>query len=402
MTPRVNPLVGSASSSKQIKILCLGNDQVGGGAGRVQLDLLRHLDRRRFAIKLVYLRDIGDFHELVPRDIEPTYLIRGGKTLKLNAFSAFRQLCALARDCDLIVGLQENTPVYLSVLAAKIQRKPVVGWIQVMVSKSHLDRWHRYVAPLLYCRANRLVGVSQGVTQDLHNSFGVKVNRLCTIHNPFDILTVRSQADHPLPTLYRGWFEKPSVLGVGRLVKQKRFDLLIRAFAQEVNRGADIHLVLVGKGPEQRSLEDLAKTAGVSARVFFAGFHMNPYPFIKAATVLVLSSDYEGWGMVLLESMALGTPVISTDCPSGPCEILEDGRNGILTPVGDWESLGLAIGRIMNCGDERERYISQALRRVHDFGLECQTKRWEELLADQMGWICPNDTAHLCASGDAA
>ena len=386
IAPRRYSLEASTGSSKQIRILCLGGDLNGGGAERVQLDLLRRMDRERFAIRLAYLRQSGDLQVLVPQDIEPQYLSRGPSRGRLNAVGAFRKLYALARDADLVFAMQECTPAYLSVLVAKLQRKPMIGWIHVAISSamSNYDSWHRYVGPVLYRRASRLVGVSQGVTQDLHASYAVEVDRLSTIYNPVDIIGVRSQADHPLLPPCAGWFAKPSILGAGRFVKQKRFDLLIRAFAQEVNRGADIHLILLGKGPERQSLEVLAKDTGVSGRVFFAGFQMNPYPFIKAATALASSSDYEGLGMVLLESMAIGTPVISTDCPSGPREILEDGRHGILTPIGDWKSLGSAIGRMLSCDEERKQFISRALRRVEDFGTERQTKRWEELLMDVM------------------
>jgi glycosyltransferase involved in cell wall biosynthesis len=382
----------------------LGGDLNGGGAERVQLGLLRAMDRERFAVRLAYLRENGDLQALVPNDIIPQYLVRASSRIPMNAVGAFRKLYALARDADLILAMQECSPTYLSVLVARVQRKPVVAWIHVQTSSamSNYAPWHRYVGPVLYRRASRLVGVSQGIIQDLHDSYGVEAKRMCTIYNPVDIMKVRSQADHPLAAPYTGWFARSSILGVGRFVKQKRFDLLIRAFAQEVNRGADIHLILLGKGPEQQNLEVLAQKVGVSARVFFPGFQMNPYPFIKAATVLASSSDYEGLGMVLLESMAIGTPVVSTDCLSGPREILEDGRNGILTPVGDWQALGSAIGRMLSCDEERKRFISQGLRRVEDFQIERQTKRWEELLTDVIAWTRPSDTDNWCSSGNVA
>jgi glycosyltransferase involved in cell wall biosynthesis len=375
-------LADNLRNSQRIKILCLGGDLNGGGAERVQLELLRRMDRGIFDIRLAYLRESGDLRSFVPLDLEPQYLAGGVPKVRLNPLGALRRLYALARDADLILAMQECTPTYLAVIVGRIQRKPVVGWVHVSISSAMnaYSPWHRFVGPALYRRAARLVGVSGGVVQDLRSSYRVRIERLCTILNPIDLLNVRTLAADSLPPQGMSWFSKPSILGIGRLVKQKRFDLLIRAFVQEVGRGADIHLILLGKGPEQHNLEVLAKELGVSERVFFAGFQTNPYPFIKAATVLASSSDYEGLGMVLLESMAIGTPVISTDCPSGPSEILEGGRHGILTPVGDWESLGSAIGRMLMCEVERKTFISRALLRVEDFQIDRQTKCWEKLL----------------------
>ena len=372
----------AASTAKQVRIVCIGGDLNGGGAEHVQLDLLRRMNRGVFDIQLIYLRDSGDLHAFLPRGIEAHYLSSGRSKRLLNVVSALRKLWRLTRNADLVFGMQECGPVYLSVLIAVILRKPVIGWVHAPASSAMIDLapWHRVVGPPLYRRANCLVGVSQGVVDDLYRSYGIELNRLSTIYNPIDIRQVRAEAIDPLSVEHAHWFVKPSILGIGRLVKEKRFDILIRAFAQEVHRGIDCHLILLGKGPEHLKLESLARELGVAARVFFAGFQMNPYPFIRAANVLAVSSDYEGLGMVLLEAMAIGTPVISTDCPSGPREILEEGHNGILVSVGDWESLGAAIARMLSCHGERARFIARGFRRVEEFEIERQVERWEELL----------------------
>jgi glycosyltransferase involved in cell wall biosynthesis len=166
---------------------------------------------------------------------------------------------------------------------------------------------------------------------------------------------------------------------VGRFVAQKRIDRLIQAFAAAVHRGLDANLILLGQGPLQHKLQRLADELGIKSRVFFAGFQPNPYPYIKAASALVMSSDYEGFGMVLLEAMALGTPVISTDCPSGPREILQDGRNGILTPVGDNEGMANAIVTLLREAALRRSYVNNGLERVEEFNPVRIVQQFEDL-----------------------
>jgi glycosyltransferase involved in cell wall biosynthesis len=197
--------------------------------------------------------------------------------------------------------------------------------------------------------------------------------------NPIDISKVKLLATEPLPEAFRRWFAKPSILGSGRLVEQKRFDLLIQSFARAILGGLDANLVLLGQGPDHEALASLAVQCGVASRVVFAGFQQNPYPFMRAATAFVLSSAYEGLPTVLLEAMSLGVPVISTDCPSGPREILMDGRCGLLTAVGDRDGLASSIQRVLTQGDERQRLAREGVRRVEDFRAERVARQFEEL-----------------------
>jgi glycosyltransferase involved in cell wall biosynthesis len=134
----------------------------------------------------------------------------------------------------------------------------------------------------------------------------------------------------------------PVILGVGELCARKDFGTLIRAFAL-VRRERPARLVILGKGRQREKLEALARELGVGADVSLPGFVNNPYPYMKRASLFVLSSAYEGFGNVLVEALATGTPVVATDCPSGPREILEDGRYGPLVPVGDVRRLASSI-----------------------------------------------------------
>ena len=145
-------------------------------------------------------------------------------------------------------------------------------------------------------------------------------------------------AEHP-------WFRDGGgavILAAGRLARQKDYPTLLRAFAQ-VARQRHVRLMILGEGEEKRTLEKLASELAITNRVAMPGFVANPYPWMKQARVFVLSSRWEGFGNVIAEALACGTPVVSTDCPSGPREILRGGRLGALVPVGDAAALGDAI-----------------------------------------------------------
>jgi glycosyltransferase involved in cell wall biosynthesis len=162
------------------------------------------------------------------------------------------------------------------------------------------------------------------------------------VHNPIVTTDLRAKAEAPLE---HPWFEPdqaPVVLGVGRLSPQKDFATLIRAFAR-VRMHRPARLMILGHGPERASLEALALAQGLADSVLLPGWVTNPYAFMARAGVFVLSSRWEGLPSVLIEALVCGTPVVATDCLSGPREILEDGRYGRLVPVGDEEALAAAI-----------------------------------------------------------
>jgi glycosyltransferase involved in cell wall biosynthesis len=212
-----------------------------------------------------------------------------------------------------------------------------------MRSWNPLRRWwhHRRLRWILGA-ADGVICVSAGVAEDLVRVGGVSAERLRVVRNPALTPDLERLAgapvDHP-------WFQTgqpPVVLAAGRLAGVKRFDDLVRAFAG-VAGAVDCRLVILGEGRERSLLQRLAAGLGVSARVDLPGHVANPLAFMRRAAVFVLSSEREGSPNVLAEALACGTPVVATDCPSGPREILADGRYGTLVPVGDVDALGGAI-----------------------------------------------------------
>lgn len=197
--------------------------------------------------------------------------------------------------------------------------------------KRHAARW-------LYRYADGIIAISHGVKDDLVDKFRMPEKKIHVIYNPMvtpDIpLRAAKSPDHPW--LQAG--EQPVFLGAGRLTPQKDFRLLVDAFAR-VRRHRLCRLIILGEGPERVAIERHADALGIRSDVCLPGYVADPVPWMARAAVFVLSSRYEGLGNVLVEALAAGAPVVSTDCPSGPAEILLNGQVGPLSPIGDADQL---------------------------------------------------------------
>ncbi|NLO89188.1 MAG: glycosyltransferase, partial [Clostridia bacterium] len=187
-----------------------------------------------------------------------------------------------------------------------------------------------------------VVAVSQGVADDLVKTTGLMRELIKVIYNPIVTPELLEKAKE---SIGHPWFkpgQPPVILSAGRLTAAKDFPTLIHAFAR-VRAERLARLMILGEGEERPNLESLVRELGLESDVSMPEFVENPYAYMARAAVFVLSSAWEGFGNVLVEAMAVGTPVVSTDCPSGPAEILEGGKWGKLVPVGDVEKLAKAL-----------------------------------------------------------
>jgi glycosyltransferase involved in cell wall biosynthesis len=193
-----------------------------------------------------------------------------------------------------------------------------------------------------YPWADRITAVSEGVADDLAQAAGIPRERIQVIYNPVVTPEFKAKTEAPLD---HPWFapgEPPVVVGAGRLTIQKDFPALIRAFAR-VRQARPARLLILGEGEERSALEAVVRQLGVERDVSLPGFVSNPYPYMRRAALFVLSSRWEGLPGVLIEAMYCGARLVATDCPSGPREILADGRYGQLVPVGDVAALADAV-----------------------------------------------------------
>jgi glycosyltransferase involved in cell wall biosynthesis len=203
--------------------------------------------------------------------------------------------------------------------------------------KKRLKRLRRY-----YAKCDNVICVSDELRQRFLQETGIPARRVTTIYNPVITDELYALAEKPLKDPWFTTETQPVILGVGRLEYNKDFHTLIKAFA-DVHQTLDCRLVILGEGSQRQELEQLVRSLQLEVCVNLPGEVRNPYTYMRHASLFVLSSVHEGLGNVLVEALSLGTPVVSTDCPYGPSEILSKGRYGTLVPVGDVPALAAAM-----------------------------------------------------------
>ncbi|GBD44052.1 N-acetylgalactosamine-N, N'-diacetylbacillosaminyl-diphospho-undecaprenol4-alpha-N-acetylgalactosaminyltransferase [bacterium HR40] len=336
----------------------------GGGAQRRVLTLANGFAERGHEVDLVVVRSGGVLEAKLHPAVRLVALDRSGRVdgraVALGSrrgFRTFASIPALARY------LRRNQPDVLlsgashvnlvAVAAWKLARLPIAlvlrasnypsGNLAAFPPAQRLVRlWMRALARRFYPLADKVIAVSQGVAAELSALTGLDAERLEVIYNPVFGPELERQLAEPLPPHALPEDGPPIVLGCGTFKPQKDFATLIDAFARVVRR-LPARLVLLGDGPLRPALEARVRALGLAESVRFPGFVLNPLPWMRRASVFVLSSLWEGLPGVVIEALAAGCPVVATDCPSGPREILADGRFGRLVPVGDAAALAAAI-----------------------------------------------------------
>lgn len=200
----------------------------------------------------------------------------------------------------------------------------------------------KQIVKVAYKNSDQIIAISQGVANDLVRAFDIDIRKINVIYNPIDAKAIGTQISDFTQSISDFSLAKKNIFAMGRLVDQKGFSDLIKAFAL-VSKKFSVHLFILGEGPLLDNLKQLARSLGVLNSITFLGFVKNPFVLLKQADLFVFSSIHEGFGNALLEAMACGVPIVSTNCPSGPSEILEDGKWGSLVPVGDISALAQAM-----------------------------------------------------------
>jgi glycosyltransferase involved in cell wall biosynthesis len=223
---------------------------------------------------------------------------------------------------------------------------------------------------------------SGGVADDLVQCFGVARDRVRVIHNGLPLADLRARAAIVPPTYPK---THPWIVTACRLRRgAKDFETLFSGF-KRVRARADAELVILGEGPDRAGLEADCSALGIGDQVRFLGYHANPMPYLAAADVFVLSSLAEGFGNVLVEAMAVGTPVVATDCPSGPREILRGGEDGLLVPIRDPEGLANACLSLLLDPGLRQRFAERGRARSEAFDAPAKAAELQDYLS-RLGW----------------
>ena len=350
-----------------------------GGAERVLSNMANFWARKGWAVSIVTLDDVSNdpFYPLDPRI----------KCIRLNQ---------LSNSSNMIIGCVKNWQRVSQLRRTIRKNNPnvIISFIDTM----------NVLILLASLRLGIKVVVSERIDPKLHSiGYIWKLLRLVTYHMMADHIIVQTQrakgyfpatlhsrvlvvpnavtVDHEVRTTSLVVdAQKPCVISIGRLVEQKGFDVLISAFAKLKSKFPSWTLNIYGEGPLRSNLESLCRELEISSWVRFHGRIHNPYTVLYQANIFVLSSRFEGFPNVLLEAMACGLPVISTDCPSGPREIIQNGKNGILVPSENDEALANAMEWLMVNEVERQRLGICAKDVAQCFSADEIMKKWEEIL----------------------
>ena len=333
----------------------------GGGAQRVVVNLIQGITERVIPVDLVLATATGPFLKQLPPGVRLVDLKAG------RLIGSFAPLVRyLKRERPRVVVSSMTHANLITLWAARLSgtATPVVVTVHNTLSQASQQRsaLDSVLEPLLlrtfYPWSASVVAVSRGAADDLARTSGLPRDRVEVVYNPVitpEIMALSRQTPaHP-------WFapgQPPVVLGVGRLTRQKDFPTLIRAFARAREHCA-ARLIILGEGEDRPVLEALVAELGIGDDVWLPGFRDNAMAYIAGSALFVLSSAWEGLPTVLIEALAAGTRVVSTDCPSGPREILDDGRLGAIVPVGDVASLASAMVEALR--QPRASYPSEAL-----------------------------------------
>jgi glycosyltransferase involved in cell wall biosynthesis len=357
---------------------------IGGGAERSMLSVIDSLDRRRFEPSLILFerRIEHDPPEGVPIHVLPRKGLGGPGRMLSRVF----ELAALAagEELDLLVSFLTGPNLVTTLAARRAGIRSVIS--ERSAPSMVLSRANRQLrAPQLwsllvraiYPRASRVLANTEGARQELIARFHVPPDRVSVVPNPVDLERIRTLAGAAPGDL--GPHGLPLIVHVARFTYAKDHETLLRAFAL-VREARPSALVLVGSGEDEARVRELCACLGLDRDVIFTGFTKNPYQYLARATLSVLSSRFEGLPNALIEAMALGIPIVSTDCPYGPRELLGDGHGGgMLVPVGDPPALAAAIVALLDDEPKRRALGAAGLARAETFDLPRVARRYETL-----------------------
>ncbi len=321
-----------------------------GGAERMMLNLAGGIADTGARVDLVLAQVEGSFLPMIPGNVRVVDL--GGRRT-VRSIPALARYLRRERPAALLSALMHvNVAAILATYLAGhrcrvvVSERSTISQEAAEITALSIHAAHRLV-PWVYPRADGIATVSQGAAEDLARYCRLPLDRIAVINNPVVGPTLATRAAEPLDHPWFAAGQPPVVLAVGRLSPEKEFGTVIRAIA-ELAPQRPVRLIILGEGRERPALEALVDELGVRDRVQLPGFAANPYAYMARAAVLTLSSRWEGSPNVLVEAMALGTPVVATDCRSGPRELLEGGRYGPLVTVGDATGMAAAIGRMLD------------------------------------------------------
>lgn len=372
----------------------------GGGAERQTINYLRHLDRNRYEPVLYLHYRRGEYLTLVPEDVPVTAFWDRHRPPQIPLPG--RIFWWQVRDLAQVLAAERIDVVcsvtFLTTLVAfgAIRRRPT-PWIAVEMADPRLDFDHqvkrfrslkRRLLARAYRHADFAVAVSEGVREGMQQTYRLCIEHAAVIRNFIDLAEIDRLARQPGPGPEPGRFH---VVTVGRLDKQKGQIHLLQAMSHLVHRRGrrEVHLSILGQGPLEQDLKSFVREQKLDEYVSFVGFLSNPFAFVARCQLFCLPSIYEGLPLALLEGMACRVPVLATDCPSGPREVLAEGRFGRLVRAGSSEPLADAMEDAIDHYQDWLAAVAPAREHIErEFSVESEMARFQGLIDDSVAKRC--------------
>jgi glycosyltransferase involved in cell wall biosynthesis len=371
---------------KPIRIGFVLTELIGGGAERSMLSIIDALDRQRFESTLILFTDRRDHSP--PSGVPIVILSAQAPLAALRLGSRVLELARIVKRerIDVLVSFLIG-PNIVSIAAARLAGVPIVigerSAPQTVLSAENPNLRLRglwsWLVRVMYPRASHIITNTEGAKTELAGFIGVPTARVSVIPNALDLERITSLAAEP-PDAGVVWPADPVLVHVGRFTHAKDHETLLQAFAK-IRRHRPASLVLVGDGEDEARVRARTSELGLDGDVLFTGFTRNPYRYLARATISVLTSRFEGLPNALIESMALGIPIVSTACRFGPVEVLGNNEYGVLTPVGDPDAFAAAVEALLDDPGRRRELSRRGLARAADFDRRRVGPAYEALFA---------------------
>lgn len=368
---------GRLNTLRKVKVLFFIYQLGAGGAARTLLNVLNHMDQNKFEPILVTLNYEGSYEQYLNKNVKvvklPTKRLR-------SAILPFAKVIRQEKT-DIVFSTIPNYSIVaiLARLMSFSKARSIVreaAYLGEYTSKKML-RFYGFV----YGFATKVISLSQGVKDNLIKRYKVPAKKIDVIYNPVDIENITYLSEkQDMPKAHAELFNqnKKTIITAGRLVTDKDHATLLTAF-HHVHQHTDSQLIILGEGELGEALKEQAHTLNIAHAVHFIGFQDNPYMYFKQADIFVLSSRTEGFGHVLVEALAVGTPVVSTNCKPGATEVLADGAYGSLCEVGNADDLAEKMHHLLNLTEAEKTDIqTQGYERAQDFSAAHIVKQYEK------------------------
>ena len=373
------------------KLLIVTDSLNGGGAEKVLQDILKNIDLKKYEIDIFLIFNQGIYKEKIGElGISIDGLFKNRKDLINNIF--YKKLKSLliriirwiyckypflikklkSKQYDIEIAFLEGYSTLL--IANRKNKAKKVAWIHTDLAKH--ESINKNLEKDSYCKMNKIICVSSDSKKSVESLYPDLKNKIEVIYN---LILKEEILEKSLKKSDIYFSKKINIITVGRINKEKGYDILLEAHNQLLKEGLDYNLYILGEGKERKKLEQYIKDNNMEKNTFLLGFKENPYPYIKEADIFISSSRYEGYPLVICEAICLEKPIIATKC-TGPNEILEDGKYGLLAEVENVESLKENMKKLILSEELRKKYSKLSKERSEIFDINKTMKQIERVL----------------------